>query len=276
MRILVTGATGRVGRRFVPRLLQQRDPVRVLVRDEARAAAGAEVLVGDLREPADVDRALDGVDAVVHLGAAFRGVDDAEAVAVNRDATVQLGDAARRAGVARFVHVSTTLVYGPGRGRPAEEADAPAPQGLGAYPVSKAEAERALLRKHREEGLALRILRLGFVYGDGDAHLQESLLWARGWPLHQRLHLVHHADVAQALIRALRTDGVGLLAVETQQLAGGQRRVVGDVVDRSVDAADRALEDPWIGIFDVTRIRRELGFRPIHPTVYAAADAGAL
>ncbi|MER7003294.1 hypothetical protein ABT297_09630 [Dactylosporangium sp. NPDC000555] len=42
------------------------------------------------------------------------------------------------------------------------------------------------------------------------------------------------------------------------------------------DAATRALEDPWDGICDTSAIRRELGFRPIYPTLYTARDAGAL
>src|SRR5919108_4003262 len=125
MRVLVTGATGRIGRRFVPRLLQHVSAVRVLARDAGRAdplrERGAEVVLGDLREAGDRAAALDGADAVVHLGAAFRGVPDAEALAVNQAATVDL---AAQAGRRRFVLASTNLVYGPGRGRPAREGDA--------------------------------------------------------------------------------------------------------------------------------------------------------
>src|SRR5437867_11559279 len=127
MPTLVTGATGRVGSRFVPRLLDQGVEVRILARDAERSSAlqgrGAELLVGDLREPEVLQRALAGVDAVVHLAAAFRGVPPEEAVAVNRTAAVEAARAALRAGVGRFVFVSTNLVYGPGRGRPALEDD---------------------------------------------------------------------------------------------------------------------------------------------------------
>jgi nucleoside-diphosphate-sugar epimerase len=122
MRTLVTGATGRVGSRFVPRLLEHEGEVVVLVRDEARGEPlrrhGAEVVAGDLRDAASRRRAVDGVDAVVHLAASFRGVPDEEAEAVNRTATVELARAAVDAGVGRFVLASTSLVYGAGRGRP--------------------------------------------------------------------------------------------------------------------------------------------------------------
>jgi nucleoside-diphosphate-sugar epimerase len=281
MTILVTGATGRVGSRFVPRLLQQARPVRILVRDPARAESlgrlGAEVAVGDLRDTGTLDEALKGADAVVHLGAAFRGVADEEAVAINHTATVQLAASALRAGVQRFVYASTSLVYGSGRSRPALETDEPAPPEF-AYPKSKVEAEEALLRLHRDEGLPLRIARLAFVYGEGDPHLAESLMWARDWPLHKRLQMVHHADVGQALVRVVQADGVDgqifnvaddapVTALELFQL---NREPVPE------EAASRTLDDPWEGIVDTTKIRRELGFRPIHPTVYTAKDAGAL
>jgi nucleoside-diphosphate-sugar epimerase len=281
MRTLVTGATGRVGSRFVPRLLQQGEEVVVLVRDADRGEPlrnrGAEVVAGDLRDPDGRRRALGGVDAVVHLAASFRGVPDEEAVAVNRTATVELARAAVDAGVGRFVLVSTNLVYGPGRGRPTREDDPPRPPAA-AYPASKAAAEEALRELHRSDGLGLRVARLAFVYGEGDPHLAESLMWARRWPAHKRLHLVHHADVAQGLLRALRAAGVDggtwnladdapVTAVELHQL---NREPPAD------PAGEPADDDPWEGIVDTARARAELGFRPIYPSVYTARDAGAL
>jgi nucleoside-diphosphate-sugar epimerase len=280
MTILVTGATGRVGSRFVPRLLQQHEPVRILARDPARAESlgrlGADVVIGDLRDPGSVADALKSIDAVVHLGAAFRGVSDEEAVTINHTVTVELARSALRAGVTRFIYASTTLIYGAGHDRPAVEADEPAPPGM-AYPTSKADAEQALLHLHRAEGLPLRIARLAFVYGEGDPHLAESVRWARDWPLHKRLHLVHHADVGQALLRAVRASGVDgeifnvaddapVTALELLGLNGEAA---------AEDAASRTLDDPWEGIADTAKIRRELGFRPVYPTVYTARDAGA-
>ena len=281
MTILVTGATGRVGSRFVPRLLQQAEPVRILARDpvraEALAALDAEVVIGDLRDASTLDDALKGIDAVVHLGAAFRGVSDEEAVTINHTATVELAEAALRAGVTRFVYASTTLVYGAGHDRPALEADEPAPPGR-AYPTSKVAAEKALLHLHRAKGLPVRIARLAFVYGEGDPHLAESLLWARDWPLHKRLHLVHHADVGQALLRAVRANGVDgeifNVADDAPVTALELLNLNGEPI--AEEAASRTLDDPWEGIADTSKIRRELGFRPVYPTVYTAKDAGAL
>jgi nucleoside-diphosphate-sugar epimerase len=276
LRTLLTGATGRVGSRLAPRLAA-RTPLRVLVRDVERAGpfwdGGSDVVIGDLRDPDVVKRAVNGVDAVVHLAAAFRGVDEAETVEVNRDAAVELGRAALEAGVRRFVFASTNLVYGPGRERPAHEDDEPAP--AHPYPRSKAAAERALLDLHHDGGLGLRIVRLAFVYGDRDPHLAEWLPHAAAGPAHRRIQTVHHADVARGLWLALEAGGAdgrifnladdaALTAWELCALAG-----------HPVPAGEESV-DPWDGIVDTRRIRTEWGFRPVYTTVYAAHTAGAM
>ncbi|MFD8751049.1 NAD-dependent epimerase/dehydratase family protein [Kitasatospora sp. NPDC059577] len=283
--ILVTGATGAVGSRLVPRLLRwagaQGSSVRVLVRDEAKARAlaglGAQVVVGDLREEADRERALTGADAVLNVAAAPRGVSDEAAWEVNRDAAVALGREAAKAGVARFVQTSTNLVYGRGLGRPAVEDDRLAPDpAWGAYAASKARAEEGLRALGDE--LPLVVARLAFVYGEGDPHLAQSLRWAAGWPAHQRLAVVHHADVARALWRAVSTPGIE-----------GRAYNVGD--DAPLTAWDlhalngrthpggspeAAAFDPWEGQVSTAAARRDLGWHPLFPSAWAAAEAGAL
>jgi nucleoside-diphosphate-sugar epimerase len=281
MKLLLTGATGRVGSRMLPRLAAQGHDVRAVARSEVAAervkAAGAEPVLADLLDPDGYRAALRGRDAVVHLAAVLRSTDADEIRRANLDATLRLADAALDAGVGRFVFTSTNLVYPGGLGRPATEDDQPAPLATwGAYPVSKAEAERALLALQRDRGLGVRIVRFAFVYGEGDPHLAESLRWAGHWPGHQRLHLIHHADAAQAVIRALHAPGIDgriynaadespVTAVELHALNG---------VPFPDSPSDEA--DPWPGIVDTTRIRLELGFRPYHPSVWSARDAGAL
>ncbi|MHB9753874.1 NAD-dependent epimerase/dehydratase family protein [Streptomyces sp. BYX5S] len=284
MLTLVTGATGQVGRRFVPRLLAaapQGDRVRVLVRDAARgerfAELGAEVVVGDLRDVDVLGKATAGADAVINAAAAFRGVPDEEARAVNRDAAIELGRAAVASGVRRFVQVSTGLVYGAGRGRPLVEDDETVPGGelWGAYPDSKWEAERAL---GAMDGLDdLRIGRLPFVYGDGDPHIANALRWAAAWPAMQRLHMGHHVDVAQALRRLLYAAG-----------AAGVYNIADDAPVTTVDlfllggvevpaaVYEKEVGDPWHSVMSTDRIRRELGYRPVFPSALSARDAGAL
>ena len=281
MRLLVTGATGRVGSRLVPRLLERGDTVRVLLRSHEQAESfrklGAEVAVGDLRQPATLTQAVAGVSAVVHLAAFFRGASEAEARAANYEGTLALARAARRAGASKFIYISTNLVYGPGRGRPMREDDEPRPPSDHFYPITKLAAERALAQFYQDQATALCILRLAFVYGDGDPHLAESLNLTRTWPPAKRLHVVHHADVAQGIMLSL-----------DKLEAGGQIYNVADDTPTPVSeiwqlngltepsTLDSEVADPWEGIVDTAKIKTQLGFRPIYPSIYAAEQAAAL
>lgn len=292
--ILVTGATGQVGKRLVPRLLSWREPgdqIRVLVRTQQAAehftGLGAQPVIGDLLEAADRKRALDGATVVVNIAATFRGpaVTDDDMYAVNRDAAVALATESAQAGVRRFVQISTNLVYGPGIGRPVREDDelraVVTPQQR-AYPASKREAEERLRELSGESGLDIVALRLAFVYGDGDPHIENILPRFATAAAHEPMAMVHHADVAQGVHRALRVlpsmesgyraynvcgDGVST-AYELHELVGQSMEL---------DAAEgRTVADPWYCVPDTTRAYRELGFRPIYPSARAAWRDGAL
>lgn len=280
MNLFVTGATGKVGSRFVPRMLQRGHHVKLLVRDAAKAdwlqRQGADVVEGDLLQPDSYVDALRGTDAVVHLAAQFRGVDENTTRISNIDGSIALARAALMAEVPRFVFSSTNNVYGSGQhSRPNREDDEPRP--AFPYPQSKVEAETALLRLHREQGLGVRILRLPFVYGDRDPHIAEFLPLLRNWNPAKRFSMVHHADVSQALMLAASTPGID-----------GRIYNVGDDAPISVaellqlhhsEISPEALQqdfDPWDMVVDTTRIREELHYRPIYPSFYSARDAGAL
>lgn len=278
--ILVTGATGRVGSRFVPRLLQRGQAVRLLVRRAEQAEAfrtlGAEVIEGDLGHPESLAHAVAGVQTVVHLAAFFRGVDQERTRATNEEGALALATASLAAGVERFVFTSTNLVYGPGCGRPAREDDRLQPRST--YPQTKVAAEQALLELSRTQGLGVRILRLAFVYGENDPHVAEFLPRMRDWHPAKRLHLVHHADVSQALLRAVATPGIDghiYNVADDAPISSAELLRLNGQEDQSQDGTS-PLDNPWEMIVDTERLREELGFRPIYPSYYAARDAGTL
>ncbi|MDQ2670364.1 MAG: NAD-dependent epimerase/dehydratase family protein [Gemmatimonadota bacterium] len=172
MTILVTGATGFTGGHLAEHLLRNGERVRLLVRDAARAArfedAGAELALGDFRDPAAVERAMEGVRLVYHIGALFRqeNVSSEEMHAVNAAGTRTLLEAAERAGVERFVHCSTIGVHGDVKNPPADE-DAPYAPG-DHYQISKTEGEKIALGFMREGRLPVVVFRPGGIYGPGD------------------------------------------------------------------------------------------------------------
>jgi nucleoside-diphosphate-sugar epimerase len=283
--ILVTGATGQVGRRLVPRLLGWREPnehIRVLVRTQEAAdrfdALGAEAVLGELRETEDRKRALDGVSVVVNSAAAFRtpGLTADDMYSVNRDAAVALATESAAAGVERFVQISTNLVYGPGVGRPHREDDELRAEGGYPYAQTKREAEEGIAQVR---ALDVVTLRLAFVYGEGDPHIVDWLPRAAAWAAHQRLPMVHHADVAQAVIRAIRTPGIAGRAYNVGDDAALTAAELFALTGREFDleaAAGRSVEDPWFGVPDTRLAHRELGYRPVYPTAWAAWRDGAL
>lgn len=282
MNIFVTGATGKVGSRFVPRMLQRGHAVRVLVRDAEHALTlkqqGAELVVGNLLNKESFTEALRDVDVVVHLAAQFRGVSEEVARAANIDASIILAKAALEAHVPRFVFASTNLVYGDNtKNRPSRENDTLMP--IQAYPKTKANAEEALLQLHRERGLGLRIVRLAFVYGDQDPHVREFLPIMNKWNPAKRLPMVHHGDVSQALLLVANTPGIDghiynvaddapITVAELLQLYGWPEQLFTN--------EELPSFNPWDMTVDTTRIRNELNFRPIYPSFYTARDLGAL
>lgn len=265
-----------MGSRLARRLAAQGYQVRALVRDRARATqmlgAGIELVEGDLRAPASLSTSVSGVDAVVHCAAFFRGATPEQAHAVNDLGTQHLALAAREARVKRFLFTSTGLVYGPTGGRPARETDDCAP--VAAYPVSKLSAERFLLSL---DGLDVRVLRLPFVYGDGDAHIEEALPMMRTFPPTLRMSIAHHVDVAQA-VRLLLPPASPAQRIynvcddEAPDLAALFAAAGQPPPDGSEPERARTFES----VLDGRRIRDELGFKPRFPRLadaLAARDA---
>ena len=114
--ILLTGATGSIGSRLLPRLLESGEEVRCLVREPRKLGdqrVNVQITMGDLRELSDpylLRQAMRGVDTVIHLAASIRDQPPYRVEELNGLATVRLLEAAERAGVKRFVFFSALNV----------------------------------------------------------------------------------------------------------------------------------------------------------------------
>lgn len=286
MKILVTGATGKVGSRFVPRIIAKGHNVRILVRDEAKASAlvklGAGVVVGDLNNADTLPPAVNGMEAVIHIAAFFRSFTDNEGIIkTNHSGTVALANAAITAGVQRFVFTSTGNVYSSGNRRPLKEDDAVNVNDPRAYSSSKIAAENELILLHKSKGFDVRVLRLGFVYGDRDPHIEEIIPVLKRWKRHSasRMHMVHHLDVAQALTILLNTDGINGEIFNVADDAPVSLYELADSLGVAADTFDPAegpLTNPFEGIMDISKLRSKTGFRPLVPSYYVARDLDIL
>jgi 2-alkyl-3-oxoalkanoate reductase len=176
-RVLVTGATGLLGSHLVERLAAQGYRVRALVRLSSKTdfldELGVDVQRGDLTDPAACARALRDVALVFHCAAKVGDWGSWRDFQVGCiDATRTLAEAAARAGIDRFVHVSSTSAYGhpPNQQTPIDET-APLGQNvwlLDHYTRSKVESEQLLWDMAHSGRLPLTVIRPSWLFGERD------------------------------------------------------------------------------------------------------------
>lgn len=170
--ILVTGASGFIGRHVAPVLVGGGWAVRRAMRQPI--GYDDEVVIESLSGTTEWTSALSGVDAVLHLAARVHRRNDGRAFDlyrdINVDGTLHLARCAAEAGVRKFIFVSTILVHGRSNdGRaPFSERDILTPRG--SYGTSKAAAEAGLRELSRESGMQVTVIRPPLVYG----------AWAKG------------------------------------------------------------------------------------------------
>lgn len=229
--VAVTGASGGVGLELVKQLVAGGYRVRGLTRSEAGAellrAAGAEAVVGDLADPASLERLLQGAELLQHL-AAWMGSPggEVEARRVNVTAAEQLLSAAADAGVVRVVHVSSVAYYGPVASGVISE-DQPSWAFGDPYGDTKIAGEAAARRVATERDLELVVVRPTMVYGPRVASWTTAPvnLLKRGLPMIMGdgtalLDAVYVSDVAAAL----------KLAGEVPAAAGHTFNIAGEAV----------------------------------------------
>lgn len=164
--IALTGATGFIGQHLLRELPKRGYRLRVLLRRPAPAPLPcASVLIGDLAKSYNMSEALSGVDAVIHsagVAQTMSGMPEDDYRQLNTEATLKLAKAAERAGVRRFVFLSSIRAQS-GSTADGVLAETMEPQPTDAYGRSKLAAERGLAAT----GLDWVALRLVLVYGPG-------------------------------------------------------------------------------------------------------------
>lgn len=253
-RILVTGASGFVGRALCSTLVAQGQMVRAAVRTAVSmsSADGLDVVaVGEVDAQTDWSRALAGISCIIHCAARVHVMHETEADAliayrvVNVEGTQRLAEQAAALGVRRLVFLSSIKVNGEQTafGAPFLISDSPAPGDP--YGLSKWEAEKALWVVSLRTGLEVVVVRPPLVYGPGvKGNLLRLLRWvACGVPLplgavHNQRSLIGLSNLVDLLLRCAEhpaAAGQTFLASDGQDLSTPQLiRLMAEGMNRSV------------------------------------------
>lgn len=278
--IFVTGGTGFLGRNLLPYLAQQGHPVRVMVRNPAqhpwlKTIPNLEVIPGDLADGASLAAAMQGCTNVIHAAGLFRmWGDPVDFAKININGTRSMAEAALKAGIQRFVHVSTIVVVGnPISGEIIDENYPTQP--ADAYQRSKLAGEQIIQHYVKEYGLPAVILRPGAFYGPHGRYAFNRLFFED--PLKGLLIKVDHGrriifpvyidDVAQALHNALTLGNIG----EIYNICGDPltHNEANDIVSQEAQITPFRINAPTWGMLTLahlwTWLSKFTGVEPYYP-----------
>ena len=172
MKVLLTGATGFIGKALVAELIQQNFHISIIVRQKTNLFPDEvkQFVVGDFESNPDFSTSLAEIDCVIHLAGRAHVIDKAKASVldefrkVNTELTLNLAKQAVTARVERFIFLSSIRVNGNQNTQPFLEIDIPNPQEP--YAISKYEAEQGLINLAKNSNLEVVIVRPPLVYGN--------------------------------------------------------------------------------------------------------------
>ncbi|MGH6957040.1 MAG: hopanoid-associated sugar epimerase [Caulobacteraceae bacterium] len=230
--ILVTGATGFVGAAVLRALAARGADVRALARASSPRSnlegVACRIVEGDMRDPASMARAVEGVRYVFHVAADYRlwARDPSEIRRTNLEGTRVVMEAALAAGVERVAHTSSVATLRAGHGLVAVDETAPLAEheAVGAYKQSKVASERLVERMVAERGLPAVIVNPSTPIGPRDVKptptgrmVVEAATGRIPAFVDTGLNLVHVDDVARGHLLALDKGRIG-----ERYILGGQ------------------------------------------------------
>ena len=281
MKVLVTGGAGFIGSHVVDRLLADGHVPKIfdLVHTRYSSHDGVETCVGDVADPLALAQAAQGCDAVIHL-AAVADVNDVlanplRAASVNIIGTQHALEAARSAGVDRFVYASTVWVYGNGRSEASVDEETPPSPPSHPYTATKLAGEMLVHSYGDLYGVGTTTVRLGIPFGprSRDAAVVAAFVHRASSRKalnvagdgRQRRQFVYVADLASGIVATLAAPAtgrvynlVGEASTSVLEIANTVRRLVADVP--IVHSAARA-GDPYFSHVSGARAAAELGWR---------------
>jgi nucleoside-diphosphate-sugar epimerase len=207
---LVTGATGFVGSRLCRELTENRYSVKAMVRKNSRLTnimgLEMETVEAELTDTESLKKAVEGVDVVFHIAALYREAKFPDSVywQVNLDGTKHLLEAAKSAGVKKFIYCSTIGVHSHIKNPPADETEPYAPTDV--YQESKTEAEKYVLTKFRENYIQGCVIRPAMIWGPNDTRFLKFFkgISKRKLPLIGGGEILCHWILVDDLVRAFR------------------------------------------------------------------------
>ena len=214
MKILITGGAGFLGINLV-RYLQQKGndivSLDIVQFDYPDMNDKIKIITGDIRDVKAVDKAMKGIDIVIHTAAALPLYKPEDIFSTDIGGTKNLIEAALKHNVQRFIHISSTAVYGIPDHHPLYETDKL--DGLGPYGKSKIQAEQECI-KAREKGMCVPVIRPKSFIGPERLGVFDLLFdWAkdgRGFPMigngKNRYQLLDVEDLCDAIYLCCTLD----------------------------------------------------------------------
>jgi nucleoside-diphosphate-sugar epimerase len=280
-KVLVTGGAGFTGINLIRYLLERGVAVRSLDLAPftyADCRDRIEVIDGDIRDAATVERAMQGVDLVIHCAMALPLYAERDIMTTGIDGTRRLLEAAERGQVRRFVHISSTAVYGIPDHHPLLETDKL--DGVGPYGVAKIGAED-VCAEFRARGMCVPVIRPKSFIGPERLGVFALLYdWAKdgcGFPMigsgNNRYQLLDIGDLCQAIWLCSTLDEA--VVNDVFNIGAGEFTTMKQDWQAVLDHAGhgkKVIGTPAAPLIWTLRVLEKLGISPLYKWVYETAS----